>query len=102
MGRGIPSGMVVHHINRDRTDDRVENLELLSSSDHVRKHRKEDAGWTVLRGERHGCAVLSENDVRSIRGLRPNLTYREIASMFGVHLSTVAYICRGKLWRHVA
>jgi hypothetical protein len=35
----VPAGMVVHHINRDPLDDRLENLELLSRAAHVREHR---------------------------------------------------------------
>lgn len=29
---------VVHHINEDKTDDRLENYEVLTNSEHVKKH----------------------------------------------------------------
>ena len=35
----IPKGMVVHHKNGDKLDDRPENLEVLSRADHLRTHR---------------------------------------------------------------
>jgi hypothetical protein len=38
----IPKGHVIHHRNENRTDNRIENLELCSSnSDHFSKHHRE-------------------------------------------------------------
>ena len=36
-----PAGMVVHHINHDSLDDRLDNLMLLSRAEHLREHRGE-------------------------------------------------------------
>jgi len=36
----IPAGFHVHHVNHDRSDNRIENLELKSASDHSRQHAK--------------------------------------------------------------
>lgn len=38
LGRELRSNEHVHHINGDSTDDRLENLQLLSRSDHLRLH----------------------------------------------------------------
>jgi hypothetical protein len=34
----IPAGMVVHHINKDTADNRIENLRLVSPSEHIIIH----------------------------------------------------------------
>ena len=38
IGRLLERGEHVHHINEDRHDNRIENLEVLSNSEHARKH----------------------------------------------------------------
>ena len=37
----IPKGMMIHHINGDKKDNRIENLECISHSDHTKLHNVE-------------------------------------------------------------
>jgi hypothetical protein len=37
----IPAGFVVHHLNEDKLDNRLENLHLLRRSDHTYHHKRD-------------------------------------------------------------
>jgi hypothetical protein len=39
---GIPSGMHIHHIDGDPANNKIENLEMLTHKDHMRKHKWDD------------------------------------------------------------
>jgi membrane-bound lytic murein transglycosylase B len=56
----------------------------------------------VKRGEENHSAVLTENNIRTIRQLsKQHKTYQEIATQFGIHKDTVYKIVNLKSWKHV-
>ena len=48
VGRYVTSGEHVHHINKDRSDNSPDNLEVLTASEHRLLHISETGGSTVV------------------------------------------------------
>ena len=47
LGRELDSREIIHHINHDRADNRIENLQVMSQSEHAKIHTTER--WNQLK-----------------------------------------------------
>lgn len=86
---GEAGGRDVNHINGDKTDNALRNLEYVSRGDN---HRH--AYRTGLRGP--VGSRLTDEQVSQIATLKGTATQKDIARMFGVGRSVVSLIHRGK------
>lgn len=81
------------HINRDRADDRPENLRWLEPAENrrLRQHPQ---------GERHWNSKLSAEDVARIRSSTEDT--KTLAARHGVAVRTVRHARRGDTWKHLS
>jgi len=90
----------INHKNGEKLDNRLENLEYCTRSENC-LHMTNVLG--KRRGESHGNAKITEDDVREIRrlGATTTLTHAEIGARFGITNKNVGYILRRQAWGHV-
>lgn len=88
-----PQNMECCHRDGDATNNRLENLRWGTSADNTNDQRRHG---TLIGGERHGMAKLSNSQVDEIRLLAGMMTQRQIAARFGIKQPHVSGILAGK------
>lgn len=95
-----PLGHDASHLNGIKLDNRLENLAWeTASANHLRKIEH----GTIVRGEKHKCSKLTEEQVVEIRQRYvPGVNrYIDIANEYGVSNVLIGKIVNRKAWRHV-
>lgn len=81
-----PEGHVVDHIDRDKTNNRADNLRYVTPSGNQR-NRKDNR--------------LNEESVKEIKALLGKESQSKIAAKYNVSQTLISHIKRGKLWKDV-
>ena len=101
--RPLTEDEVVHHINGNKLDNRIENLEIMEKWEHTTHHLKGKPN-IKQRGENCPTSKLTKMDVIKIKKIlnKGKFTQIEIGKMFGVSNANISAIKRGKNWSHIS
>lgn len=98
----IPDGMFINHIDGNRSNNRLSNLEAVTPSENA-LHAFNVIKTKKSYGENNPHAKLTEAEVRTIYwehwGMK--LSYKRIAERYGISMMHVWKICKIRLWKHV-
>ena len=96
-----PPGKEVNHIQGDKHNNRLSNLEYLTKSENVR-HSYKLGKRKIPCGVSHGMSKINEKDVVLIRErYRNGETLKNIAKDFCISFHAVSRIKNYKTWKHV-
>jgi hypothetical protein len=90
-----PGGYECHHIDGDKTNNKVENLEWVSKKEHLEENLLESSH----KGSGNPMSKLTEDDVDSIKQLlQEGFPGRTIAKLYGISSATVSMLKHNKRW----
>ena len=101
LGRKLERHEVVHHKNDNPLDNRIENLEVMTLSDHTRHHNWARTAHPdeQVRGPQVGTAKLTTEEVVLIKeALASDHNISELARLYGVSRTNIRRIRRGEIW----
>jgi len=96
----IPDNLEINHRNGIKTDNRLENLELVTCSENHKHAYK--IGLNSRKGERNGRAKLRNKNIKEIKQMHLNgYSQRKIAKIFGVDKAQIQRVLNNKTWKHI-
>lgn len=94
-----PKNKEVNHINTNKKDNRLENLEYVTKKENM-QHAFRNGLYDKNIGEESNLAKLSNKNVKRIKQLLlENNSPKKISKMYNVHYATIGAIKAGRIWK---
>lgn len=87
----IPKGYDVHHINHNRSDNRLENLKLIKQTDHARQHLLEHPETIQIANKAREKIILQYTKDGQFVADYPSM--KEAQKQTGIHCNNISRCC---------
>ena len=92
----------VNHIDGDKSNNKISNLECVTSLENLKHARENDLGCGFKNGNSHHNTRLTEEDVLKIRKLHDEgYSQVKLSEMYNVHVSGINRIVKRINWKHI-
>lgn len=90
----------VNHKNGIKNDNRVENLEWVTSFEN-QTHSVKVLNKRILRGVEISNSRLTPELIAELKIIKPLFTYTELQNLYGIHRCTIHLAVTGINWKHL-
>lgn len=88
----------VNHIDGNKLNNNVDNLEWCTN-EYNHNHKMENGLNVSLKGEEHGCSILTEKEVIDI--FKSKESYKNLIKKYNISKSTISSIKNKRNWKHL-
>lgn len=98
-----PSGLVINHIDGDRTNNKLNNLEYITQQENMAHAARTGLlSGEAHRGHKNGNSKLTDRVVLSIVDeIMSGSLIEELSTKYHVHRDTISLILKRKTWTHL-